>query len=176
MTSKNDGEQVITVDFRLMEVRYELYALEAYFGQIEAQIESLNDMAIQRVRADLSGIVQDGHELETAVAQLTADERILMPRLVRHPFLVSLYAVYEAVVTEIAGLIGKQNLVELKLDDTRGEGFLDRAQKYYKYVLCEPCIPLTEGGASWTKVRLLAVLRNVIAHTNGKMDRVTKRA
>ena len=97
-----------------------------------------------------------------------------MPRFVRHPFLVSLYAIYEAVVTEIAALIGEQKSVELNLDDIRGRGFLDRAQKYYKHVLCEPCIPLTEGGASWKSVRLLADLRHVIAHTNGKMDRVTK--
>lgn len=172
MTSKDDVDQPltpITVDFRLMAVRYELYVVEEFHSSIEAQIESLNDIAIQKMRADFDGVIEDDYELEVAVQQLTYDDRRLMPRLVRHPFLVMLYAVYEATVREIAELVrGKQSRA-LKLDNISGS-FLERAKKYYKHVIG---MKLTQDNASWVKVNLLADLRHVIVHTNGRMDMVS---
>ena len=172
MTSNDDGEQSITLDFRLMAVRYELYVLEEYHGRIEAQIASLIDMTEQKIRADIKDGIQNEYELEAAVAQLTADEAMFIPRLVRHPFLVSLYAVYEATVTEIAGLVREGKSVGEKLDDIEGRDFLDKARKYYE---CVPCITLTQDNASWSKVRFLADLRHVIAHTNGRIDMATEK-
>ena len=96
----------------------------------------------------------------------------MFPRAMRGAFLISLFAVYESAVTDIAGLIQKRMRKECSLSDI-GEGdFLDRAKTYYKDVLQ---FKLFENNQAWERLKIFLVLRNVYAHANGHIDMAKRR-
>ena len=86
----------------------------------------------------------------------------------RGTFLVSLYAVYESVVIEIADLIRDKQSQQIKIDDLRGK-FLEKAKKYYKHILQ---FDLYSNEKAWQQIKMLSELRNAFAHANGRMDRL----
>ncbi|RZB33605.1 MAG: hypothetical protein SRB2_03871 [Desulfobacteraceae bacterium Eth-SRB2] len=165
----------IDMDFRLLDVSLELHALEEYLETIEKQIDHIKesekliiDAAIRR-----EGITPDDPEWH--FEHQTYDHRMefLLPRFFRGPFIVSLYAVYEAAVTEIARLIQKAQGQAISIDDLRGEDFLDRAKKYYKHILH---FELCSDNSIWQQIMMLSEIRNAIAHTNGRLEMLRKRA
>ncbi len=93
----------------------------------------------------------------------------LLPRIFRAPFLVSLYAVYESAVTEIASLIQKQKGIAISINDQKGINFLDKAKKYYNNIIE---FQLYSSEKVWGRIKKLSVLRNAIAHANGRMEMV----
>ena len=93
-----------------------------------------------------------------------------MTRMWRSPFLVSMFSVYETSVTEVASLIQKKQERQIRLNDLRGE-FLDRAKKYYKSILQ---FNLSTSNERWKRLNKLSDLRNVIAHTNGRLETVSR--
>ena len=80
----------------------------------------------------------------------------------------SLYAVYESVVIEIADLIRDKQSQQIKIDDLRGN-FLEKAKKYYKHILQ---FDLYSNEKAWQQIKMLSELRNAFAHANGRMDRL----
>jgi hypothetical protein len=80
--------------------------------------------------------------------------------------LVSLYAIYESAVTEIASLIQKQKSITISINDLRND-FLDRAKKYFKNILYFELCPVK---IVWQRIAMLSVLRNAIAHANGRIE------
>lgn len=103
------------------------------------------------------------------------DHRVefLLPRFFRGPFLVSLYAVYEASVTVIARLLQKGQGKAISINDLRGDDFLDRAKKYYKHILN---FELCADNSAWQQTKMLSEVRNAIAHTNGRIEMLRGRA
>ncbi len=92
---------------------------------------------------------------------------LFLPRFFRCPFLVSLYAVYESAVTEIARLIQEKQGLAISLDDIKADGFLDQAKKYYKHILR---FELCKDNSAWQQITMLSQLRNAFAHTNGRLE------
>ena len=107
------------------------------------------------------------------VLQVIPEHQIefMFPRAMRGAFLVSLFAVYESAVTDIAGLIQKRTGKKCSLNDNRNGAFLRRAKKYYKDVLQ---FDLSGNKQAWKRLQMLLVLRNVYAHANGHVDMVNK--
>lgn len=165
---------VILNDFRLLDVRLELLALEDFLAVIEKEMKSLKQSEESKLEAtieeeNLSPDDPDWHE-----AHYACDEMVdfVLPRFFRGPFLVALYAVYEAAVTEIAGLIQAKKQQALSLDDIRGS-FLDRAKKYFKDILQ---FELCSDNTAWERIKMLSELRNAIAHTNGRVKLLPEKA
>lgn len=165
----------INIDFRLLDVALELGALEDYLETIERQIDHIRkseklllDAAIRK--QNLNSDDPEWHEVHQSY-----DHRIefLLPRFFRGPFLVSLYAVYETAVTEIARLIQKSQGQAIALGDIRGADFLDQAKKYYKHILH---FELCDDNAAWQQIIMLSQIRNAIAHTNGRIEMLRKKA
>ena len=90
-----------------------------------------------------------------------------LPLFFRGPFLVSVYAVYESVVIEIADLIRDKQSQQIKIGDLKGN-FLDRAKKYYKHILQFKLY----SNERWQQIKMLSDLRNAFAHANGRVDRL----
>ena len=88
------------------------------------------------------------------------------PRLFRGPFLVALYAVYESAVTEIASLIQSKMEKKISINDIKGN-FLEKAAKYFKHILE---LNLYSEQKAWHRIKMLAELRNAIAHANGRLE------
>ncbi|NVL89742.1 MAG: hypothetical protein HWN69_01930 [Desulfobacterales bacterium] len=78
----------------------------------------------------------------------------------------SLYAVLETSVIEIARLLQRAQKQGIGINDLRGD-FLDRAKKYYKNLLQ---FDLCSDVNAWQRIKILADVRHTIAHANGRLD------
>ena len=160
----------IKLDFRLLEVSMELGILEKHLELIEAQIELGQNEAWSKMEAKTRELeLDDGAEWSLITQEYRYQVDFVLPRVLRNPFLVSLFAVYESAVTEIAKTMQKKKGVGISIDDLKG-GFLKRSKNYYKHVLQ---FKLALSNESWRRLMLLSDLRNAIAHTNGRLDIVS---
>lgn len=89
-----------------------------------------------------------------------------LPRLVINPFLVGLWSFYELVLVELARLVQKKQGASLSLSDIKGQHILVRAEKYFHHVLD---FPIDFHDARRQKLNWLGVIRNAVAHSNGRM-------
>ena len=162
----------IKLDFRLLEVSTELSTLEEHLELIEDQIERGQGQAWSRKKAKMLDLEPDD-EAEWSLLQQEYYYQVtfVLPRVLRNPFLVSLFAVYESAVTEIAKLIQQKRGLAISIADLKGD-LLKRSKKYYEHVLQ---FQLSLGNENWQRIMLLSDLRNAIAHTNGRLDMVSKR-
>ena len=162
----------ITLDFRLLEVSMELSTLEKHLELIENQIERGQEEARSIMEAETLELESDDEAEWSILGQeYYYQVDFMLPRVLRNPFLVSLFAVYESAVTEIANLIQRKKGVGISIDDLKGD-LLRRSKKYYAQVLQ---FELSLDNDSWQRLMLLSDLRNAIAHTNGRVDMVSKR-
>ena len=159
----------IDLDFRLLEVSLELGTLEDQLELIEKHIAHRQKLEKLRLQTEIKKRKLNSDDPEWHDAYQTYYDKIgfLLPRFLRNPFLVSLYAVYEAAVIEIAQLIPKKKDLALSLDDIRGNDFLDRSKKYYKHIIL---FDLYKDNSDWQQIKMLSELRNAIAHTNGRIE------
>lgn len=169
--AKTDYSQL---DFRLLEVSGELYALEDHLQLIEGEMERIQKDERLRVDAYIKkeNLCQDDPEWHFALQEYDHRIDFLLPRFFRGPFLVALYAVYESAVTEIARLIQEKKSQKITINDLKGD-FLERAKKYYKHIL-EFDLYLEEK--VWHRVKMLSELRNAFAHANGRLEMLNKKS
>ena len=155
-------------DLRLVEVEVELGILEEQLEHIEEQIKLGQTRAEEEFTPNTPP--EDESDRDMRRQQYDYETEVILPRMWRSPFLVSMYSVYETSVTEVASLIQKKQGRQIRLDDLRGE-FLDRAKKYYKDILQ---FNLSTSNERWKQLNKLSDLRNVIAHTNGRLETVSR--
>lgn len=158
------------LDFRLLEVSMELNTLEQHLELIEEEIEREQGEARSVMEANILKL-ESNDEAEWSILEQRYYHQVdfVLPRVLRNPFLVSLFAVYESAVTEIAKLVQRKKCAKISIDDLKGD-LLKRSKKYYEHVLQ---FQLTTGNDSWRRLMLLSDLRNAIAHTNGRLDMVS---
>ena len=160
------------LDFRLLEVSMELSTLEKHLELIEAQIERGQEEAWSRREAKMMELESDDEaEWSLIVQEYDYEVDVVLPRVLRNPFLVSLFAVYESTVTEIAKAMQQKKSAGISIDDLKGD-FLKRSKNYYGHVLQ---FQLSLSNDNWQRLMLLSDLRNAIAHTNGRLDIVSTR-
>lgn len=158
----------INIDFRLIDISLELHALEDHFDLIEKQLQQLNK-AEQTALSEYcrkENLISEDAEWDLARQECDQKVEFLLPRFFWGSFIVSLYAVYETGVTEIAKLIQKTKKQEIGINDLRND-FLERAKKYYKSILE---FELCKDETTWQRIKMLAILRHSIAHANGRID------
>lgn len=126
----------INVDLRLLDVSSELHVLEDHYELIEKQISHLSHaekVALDEYRKK-ENLTPEDPEWDFAGQKCDHKVEFLLPRFFWGPFIVSLYAVLETSVIEIARLIEQRQRQGITINDLRGD-FLERAKKYYKNVL-----------------------------------------
>lgn len=157
----------ISIDFRLLDLSIELHALEDHLQIIENHVKELASLEEKRVSVLARENNWDFYDPDFDFARQECNHRIqfLFPRIFRGPFLVTLYAVFEAGVTEIARLIQSKQKLKLSINDLNG-GFLDRANKYFNHII-KFDLPMD---SKWQHIRMLSEIRNAFAHTNGRID------
>jgi len=158
----------INVDFRLLDVSLELHALEDHYELIEKQISHLShaEKATLDEYRKKENLTPENPEWDFARQECDHKVEFLLPRFFWGPFIVSLYAVLETSVIEIARLIQESQKQGITINDLRGD-FLERAKKYYKNVLK---FELCSDDNAWQRIKILAEVRHAIAHANGRLD------
>jgi len=166
------GLSVDTLDFRLLEIEFELSDINYYLDLLEQQIKNLQ--AFKRLSKEKEikklGYDYDHPALQMAEHQFEYEIEFLIPRLFRSPFILTLYSVYESAVIEIARHIKRQKRIDIDINDLKGD-FLNRAKKYFKDVIHFPLCSINE---TWTRITMLSEIRNAIAHANGRIEMLNK--
>ena len=148
------------IAFRLVGISSDLEILKAHFEHIEDQEKQWRLLA-EDIRNDLleniSSLNQDDREAHWQFAQGVYDDYIefRIPRIFYNPFLVSLYAVYESAVIEIAKLTQERKGVKVS---TMGIGYAKKC--------CRDTLKFNLTQNSQSSERLTE-LRHAIAHANG---------
>lgn len=161
-----------SIHLSLLDVELELSALNYYVDFLEKQIKQKQDDYQSEIK-DIKKRGPTPDDLDWQHIKAYEDMSDLwIPRIFRYPFIVTLYAVYETAVSEIAENIKKQKMIDISINDLRVRGgFLNKAKKYFNdflpFQLCD-----IEG--TWNRITMLSEIRNAIAHTNGRIEMLNK--
>ena len=163
-------------DLRLLELSGELFALEDHLQLIESQMEHIRKTERLRIEAELrkDRLSPEDPEWHQALDGYTELIECLLPRFFRGTFLMTLYAVYESGVKEIAKLMQEKNPEKISINEfiqkTRGN-FLQCAKKYYEDILN---FDLYTKEDVLENVKMLYELRNAYAHANGRLESIKR--
>ena len=157
-------------DFRFIEIFHELYALENYINSIESQLPDLikkeEEKAYENIRK--KQCENDPIEWQQMQQELYALIENVLPRYFRNPIIVTLWAIFESAIIEIAKEVKDQKKLQISLNDINGD-FLEKTNKYFNHILK---ISIDTQGSSWQHLRKFYLLRNAIAHGNGRLDNI----
>ncbi len=160
----------MTIDFRLLEVDFQLSNLSKHLSLIEDQI--VQDEIAARSARD-SGLksldpTSDEYDMEEQMLRHVYDYQVqvVAPFIYRNPFILIMYSVYESAVTEIADLLQKKQGKNIAIGDLKGD-FLSRAKKYFVDVLD---FKLIGNSKRWERLQVLRYIRNIVAHSNGRLN------
>jgi hypothetical protein len=157
----------IQIDLRFVEIEYELWALGQFLTFLEPQIKSLGRQDRAKTVRELKrqGWDHDETEISLAFQDLTERQEYVIPRFMRGPFIVSLWACFESSVSEIADHHKKRLHARLGLRDVRADNPLKRGRLYFDTVLR---IPLERDNSRYNRLNDLLLVRNALAHANGQ--------
>ena len=153
-------------DFRYSEVHYELWALGHMLAVIEPAIETLSEQDEVQTRAELEqgGYAYDDAEVDLAFQDIREKRDHVLPRFMRGPFVVSLWACFESSVQAVARGLHKELDAPIELRELKGETFLAQSRRYFQAILD---LPLDDDDARYARLADLSRVRNAIAHANG---------
>jgi hypothetical protein len=147
-------------DTRFLDLFYELYALEELIAIFESQLTDL----IGKEEEKLSNSFKKKETFEI-FRFYTLIQRTL-PRYYWGQVLLTLWAIFESGLIEIAKEVKDQQNQIIKLNDIRGN-VLERSNKYFNHIVKTP---INTKDESWRHLKMFCVLRNVLAHTNGRVE------
>ena len=118
--------QVGPYDLRFVEIFHELYALEDYINSIESQLPDLIEKEKEKAYQNMpENDSIEWHQGEQSLYELIED---VIPRYFRNPIVVTLWAIFESAIIEIAKEIKDQLSLPITLDDITGD-FLERTKR-----------------------------------------------
>lgn len=160
--------EIPAFDFRFVELFHELYALEDYIDSVESQLPDLIKKEEEKAYNMLNekGYGNDPIERNQVEQQLYELIEEVLPRYFWGPLLVTLWAIFELGLVEIAREVKDQQNQTIKLNDLRGN-VLERSDKYFNHILR---LNLNTEDESWAHLQMFCVLRNALTHANGRID------
>lgn len=159
----------MTIDFRLFDTIAELRSHNDILKSIENQESYLSESKRRELIKYIKslGIETDEPEYDVLWQENDYKTEYLYPKALRGAFLISLWATFEAGISEIARLIQVCKGIKLKISDIRAENILDQINKYFTEVLeCD----LEFSKEEMAELKNLYFLRNCYAHSNGRID------
>lgn len=165
------------LDDPLLESSLEIYAVQDYYDSMENQIERVQQKLKLKLDTKLKtqNLTIDDLEWHQAYDEYSRWADFLLPRFFRGPFLVSLYALYESVVMEVATAIQVRNpnnetfknfKKKCRKNEQKELSLLDAYRKYYSSVMK---IDLCPDDTVFNKLIILMKLRHAVAHANGRI-------
>jgi hypothetical protein len=162
----------INIDLRFVDVLYELNATEQYISSFERQLPSIvkqeEEKAYRRIQEEQMNI--DNREADLIWQMFYDLTENVLPRFFRNAILVTIWSIFESAIMDISKELQSEQHKTLGIEDLKGD-FLERAKKYFHYIVD---FPLEVTGKEWQRINMLKVLRNAIAHCNGRVEGITK--
>jgi len=158
-------------DLRFTELANELRMLGEALQYLENQIHLLQEQELIQRDARLLKYDQNDDERVIEYQPYWEKTENIFPRFLRNPFLVTLWAVYESGVYELANYVSREKGIEIKLKDyENGKTFLNKAKKYFDRELK---LPLCTDDPMYQKLNKIMAFRHLIAHSNGQIELIT---
>ena len=159
-------------DPALLPIRRELNTLTIHLELIEEQVVQARIKAKEELDAKIVEMKQfpehyDESSWDLAHLKYRSLVEVTYPRILRNPFLVSLFSLYESAVRQIAERIREEEGLEQRM--RRDGSFLRNARRYYEEILE---FKLSKSSDHWHRLVLLSHLRNALAHTNGNIETI----
>lgn len=158
---------ILNMDFRYpgIEIKVELIVLQAYLSQMESGVKSVCDNYISE---ELKSY-QDAEYYECQhVYQIAEDE---MPRVIRVPFIVTIYAIFENSVAQLLDYAKVKEGKELSLKDINGKSTISTHNKYMKHILG---YEYQFSNKIMEDIGKINTVRNYIAHCNGNIGSLSE--
>jgi hypothetical protein len=154
------------IDFRYSDIHAELWALGHMLEVIEPAIALLAEQDEAKTLAELklSRWADDPAEVDLAYQEIREIREYILPRFMRGPFVVSLWACFESGVQAVARGLHDEQSAPIELRELKGESFLAQSKRYFQAILR---LPLEVDGARYARLADLARVRNALAHANG---------
>lgn len=161
---------LINYDFRFVEISCELNAIARYIDSVDQQLPDLiqkeGNKAYERLK-------QRGYENDEVERQIMRQElykltEVTLPKYFWGSTLVTIWAIFESGISEIAAELKSQKNLGISLNDINGD-VIERVNKYFNYILD---MPIETRSKNWQHLRMLYDLRNAIAHANGRFENV----
>jgi hypothetical protein len=130
-----------------------------------SKLDELTEHEKQKLKLSIKNEMMDEDDIISMHEDVYHKVEVFYPRLFCGPFLISLYAVLESSLNELAELIRSEKKVELKLKEINGD-ILEKAKCYFTKVLG---IDLHTDDQRWQTINRLKIVRNCFAHQNGRI-------
>ncbi|MEJ2426398.1 MAG: hypothetical protein P8101_18485, partial [Candidatus Thiodiazotropha sp.] len=138
----------------------ELIVLQAYLSQMESGVKSVCDSYISE---ELKKYTDAEYHEYQHIYQIAEDE---MPRIIRIPFIVTIYAIFENSVSRLLDYAKMKEEKELSLKDINGKSTISTQNKYMKNVLG---YEYQFSNKIMEDIGQINTVRNYIAHCNGNI-------
>jgi len=156
---------LLNIDFRFFESKYELSQVQELINIVENQISEKEHEYKQNYEQAIKSLSEEERDIERQKYYYFIDE--FLPRFFRNPIILILWALIETVLIELTNEIRTKEKIKLKLSDIRGDNFIDRVIKYSHHILK---YDLFNDGKFKQSIDELRILRNAIAHSNGRIE------
>ena len=161
------------IDFRFIQIEYELWAIGQFLDIVEPQIKFLTDQDPLRTFAKLRAGSYDDADIDFATQELRERKKYVIPRFMRGSFLVALWACYEAGITELAAYRQSEIGAKIDINELRAGDFLSRARRYFDAVLSTSLDLIPER---LSRLSDTYQVRNAFAHANGQQGAMSEKA
>ena len=164
----------ITFDVRFFMVPTELSLLNTHLKLIEDTIEQGRKSATDNLQTQVQKLNPADSHFDAERSFLFQEYDFMIncayPRMLRGPFLISMFAIYESTVEEASRIIRNRRAGTIRLKDIKG-GFLEQSKKYFEDV---PQFELYTCDSRWQRLKHLSKLRNAVAHGNDRFYFMSK--
>src|SRR3989344_3787029 len=159
----------LDADFPGFDIWYELWAMEQYLRVIVEHLPDVIAQAKRRAETELKKLDRDMEEGEIKIRRQEIAEvaKTIIPRFFWGPTIVSLWALYESSVEDLAEYVQKREGAKLSLDDIRAKNFRERTAKYFAGVLD---FDFGIDRSRDEKLRIIQEFRNLFAHDGGRLN------
>jgi hypothetical protein len=137
-----------------------LIVLQAYLSQIENGVKSVCESYVSEEMKNYPN--SEYHEYKH-IYQIAEDE---MPRIIRIPFIVTIYAIFENSVARLLDYAKIREEKDLSLKDINGKSPISTQNKYMKHVLG---YEYQFSNKIMEDIGQINTVRNYIAHCNGNI-------
>ncbi|MFK3866019.1 hypothetical protein [Pseudoalteromonas rhizosphaerae] len=152
------------IDFKYpgIEIKVELLVLRNYLPQIEVGIQEACKSYINK---ELENHTEEDPLEYQHIYTIAEDE---MPRIIRPPFVVTIYALFENAIAQLIEYSREKECKALTLKDINGRSPMSKYNKYMKHVLN---YDFQFSTSDMNKIANIARIRNYIAHSNGNLPK-----
>ncbi|MCK5075672.1 MAG: hypothetical protein KAR38_04820 [Calditrichia bacterium] len=145
-------------------IDYELKTFDLYINYVESSLETLKTLVNHEEKNEKS--------MESMLRNLGSRniENQILPKYFLNSLIITIYAIFEKAIKELAEYYRSKKNIELKLNDIRGS-FLDQSLKYFNNVLH---VNFCDDKNVFKKLETVALLRNIFAHCNSSFSAIKK--